>query len=103
MSLDFELVQDDIVLFETNITHNCVNMVNQAGLYVPLWDSDGYKAKDIIHSLSSGINQMIKNPYYFSRYEAKNGWGTLDQFIPWLLDVLKACYLYQDAEIRIDK
>lgn len=107
MSLDFELIsKNERVIFDANITHNLNTMADIAGIYKCLWmpNENGYVyAKDIIHPLAKGIYHMMKHPEYYKTFNPKNGWGNFDDFLPWLLRVLAACYEHKDAKIRVSR
>jgi len=50
-----------------------------------------------------GITQLKSDPKRFKEFDAKNGWGTYDDFLPWLQKYLEACEAYPDAEIRASR
>lgn len=105
MSLDFDLemeVTEVKNVFEANITHNLNTMADKAGIYECLWRApeNGYKtAGQIIPLLESGIKKMEEDPAHFKQFDAENGWGTYDAFLPWLKKVLSACREYPDSKI----
>lgn len=103
MSLDFSLSEvKETEVFSANITHNLGNMASAAGVYEALWmpEKHGFKiAKDIIPALEKGIAKMKKYPAKFKSYDAPNGWGTYDNFLPWLEKVLEACRNNPNAKI----
>lgn len=105
MSLDvyLERVQKCDV-FEANITHNLSIMAGNAGVYDACWHpeniADEPTAADIIPILEEGIKKLESDPEYFKQFDAKNGWGTYDDFVPWLKRYLEACREYPDATIR---
>jgi hypothetical protein len=110
MSLDFYLEYqedgNDIVVFSANITHNLNTMAHKAGIYCALWhpDEKGFKtAQSIIQILEKGLKKMKKNPEYFSKFNAENGWGLYKHFVPFVEDVLEACKKYPNAKIRADR
>ncbi len=99
MSLDLYLIdecphcgREDTITF--NITHNLGRMATAAGIYRCLWcaEESGYAtAQDIIPTLTEGVKKMDNDPERFEKFDAPNGWGTYDDFLPWLKKVLKAC------------
>jgi len=110
MSLDFYLHyrcdKNSIQVFSTNITHNLNTMAEKAGIYKALWRPEeigAKKAKDIISLLEDGVKQMKSKPKYFSKYNAKNGWGTYAVFLPWVEDVLQNCKQYPNARIGVSR
>ena len=104
MSLDFYLEKmAPTEVFSANITHNLGAMATQAGIYKILWrpEENGYKqAHEIINELERGIKEMKAAPDYFRTFDSENGWGTYDDFIPWLEKVLAACKEHPEAKIR---
>ncbi len=101
MSLDFTLCEE-VVNF--NITHNLTTMAEKAGIYKILWrpQENGYfRAQDILPELKQGIHKMIKEADYFKQFEAENGWGTYNNFLPWLIDVYTACVENPESLISV--
>jgi hypothetical protein len=79
-------------------------MAVEAGIYHALWrpNEHGYTyARDISPIIQNGILKMQKNPENFRRFDAKNGWGTYDQFMPWLIKLYSKLLQYPDAKIRV--
>lgn len=110
MSLDFSLgyVNDAQFneIFCRNITHNLGLMAEQAGIYKALWrpDENGFdKAKDIIKVLEEGLNKLKEDPEHFKNYDADNGWGIYDHFVPFVEAVLEACKQYPTALIEVSR
>lgn len=98
---------EDDYLFSTNITHNLGTMGTKAGIYDCVWRPDEMEniknAGDIIAILKKGIEDMKARPDYYTQFDAKNGWGTYDQFIPWLEEYLNACIKYPEALIYVSR
>ena len=102
---EHETIQQQ-VLFETDITHNLGTMAAAAGIYTVCWfpeDVGAVYAKDIIGKLSDGLAKLKQQPEVFKPLGANNGWGTYEQFVPWVEDYLKACEEYPDAKIRVSR
>lgn len=92
--------------YSTNITHNLINMADAAGLYMCLWypsDIGIYKASQLIPLLEKGIKDMEKNPEMFKEFNAPNGWGTYEQFLPWLKELLAACQEYPNSNVYLSR
>lgn len=92
------------ILFDTNITHNLRKMADQAGIYEACWRPEeigATKAKNIIELLFKGLELLKSNPEKFKEYDATNGWGTYEQFVPWVESYLKACKENPDAIIEV--
>ena len=97
---------DEHELYWANITHNLVAMAAQARLYDPIWRPDSHnieKARALIPYLTQGLETLEKNPEFFRAYDAKNGWGTYDQFVAFVQEYLEACEKYPDANIKVSR
>lgn len=89
-------------LFEANITHNLGSMADAAGIYGVVWEpgENGIKtAHDLIEPLTRGIDTMKADPDRFKAFDAANGWGTYNSFVPWLERYLEACTQHPNAEV----
>jgi hypothetical protein len=87
-------------VFGSNITHNLSAMAKAAGVYEACWrpDEHGYfKALHILPVLERGIAALQSEPERFEQYNAPNGWGTYEQFVPWLQRYAEACSAHPDA------
>jgi len=94
----------EIELFSSNITHNLNEMAEEAGIYQHLWRPEelGIKhAGEIIDTVEKGLNLMKAEPERFKKFNASNGWGMYEHFIPWVEEYLNACKEYPKAEIRV--
>lgn len=103
MGLDFALVSE---VFDTNITHNLHFMAKKAGIYECLWcpDEGGYYyARDIIEPLMSGLENLKNNREYYEYFNSPNGWGTYEQFVPFVEEILNNCRKFPDAIIQVDR
>lgn len=78
-----------------SVTDNLFSMASEAGLFDCLWNNKGsIRATadlDLIEPLRSGIELLKSDPNRFRVYDSPNGWGTYDQFVPWLEELLKEC------------
>jgi len=108
MSLDFFLIAEDVdgnehTVLDVNITHNLTDMANAAGIYDALWHPENIKAthaKDITVALTVGMVNLLASPWAYQEFSASNGWGTYDQFVTFVKEVLVACNKYPSARIR---
>ncbi len=107
MSLDVTLTRiQPTVVFESNITHNLNVMAEEAGIYKHLWRPEELgitKAAQLIEPLRSGLAALKADRPRFERYNAKNGWGKYENFVPWVEKYLKACEAYPDADVSADR
>ena len=103
MSLDVTLTRvQPTTVYDANITHNLNAMAEEAGIYVALWrpeESGITKASELIEPLTTGLALLKSDRERFEKFNAKNGWGTYDQFVPWVERYLEACVQHPDAEV----
>lgn len=110
MSLDFylhyEIDGNEISVFDVNITHNLGKMAAKVGIYEALWRPEEIKAKrakDIISLLEEGLKKLKKRPKFFQKFNAPNGWGMYEHFVPFVEEVLEACKKYPNAKINVSR
>jgi len=90
-------------LYWANITHNLANMADKAGIYQACWHPEripAIKAGEIIPLLEGGLTDLKARPEYFKQFNASNGWGLYEHFVPWVENYLNACRENPDAEIE---
>ena len=95
-----------MTVHECNITHNLGGMATEAGIYQALWRPEEINAKyagDIIPILEKGLEDMKVRPAHYRQFDAENGWGTYDDFIPFLDELLTACKRAPKAEITVSR
>lgn len=93
-------------VFDANITHNLNRMADAAGIYKYLWRPDELgisKAKDLIEPLAAGLELMRADKARFEEFNANNGWGTYEQFLPWIEKYLAACQENPDADVSVSR
>lgn len=91
-------------VFDANITHNLNIMAAYAGVYQACWKPKvikATKAKDIIPILERGYKKLKEKPKYFMKFNASNGWGVYENFLPWVKEYLDACKEFPECEIRV--
>ena len=105
MSLDVYLVdENDCEVYWANITHNLGKMAKEAGIYQALWrprEIPVYRAKDLIPFLENGIQKLVDAPSKYMEFNASNGWGLYENFLPWCCRYLEACRKYPEARIQV--
>ena len=105
MSLDVSLEQvQPTEVYTDNITHNLGEMARHAGIYYPLWRPNEIgvtTAKELVPFLKAGLMVMKADPEYFKKYDASNGWGSYEHFVPWVERYLDACRKYPEANINV--
>jgi|TARA_R110000765_G_scaffold120939_7_gene216930 hypothetical protein len=88
-------------LFDCNITHNLNRMATELGIYSFLWNKEDttYVADDLIAPLWAALIDMRNHQDYYIQFDAPNGWGTYDNFLPWLEKLLDKCEQYPKANV----
>ena len=116
---------EDETLYSANITHNLGEMAEKANIYSALWrpyrilpdfkSFDNYDdeysfessktiyAKQIIELLEKGLKDLKKRPKYFEKFNAENGWGMYEHFVPFVEKYLDACKQYPDSVVNVSR
>lgn len=107
MSLDVYLMAvRETDVYHANITHNLARMAKEAGFYEAMWRPEevGVQAAGhLVEPLRAGLALMRSDPERFKRFDAANGWGTYEQFVPWVEKYLAACEANPDARIEVSR
>lgn len=107
MSLDVYLTAvRETTVFDANITHNLGGMASEAGIYRHLWRPEEIgvtHARELIEPLRAGIALMEREPERFKAFDDHGGWGTYEQFLPWIRKYLAACEESPDATVRASR
>lgn len=96
-------LDEEEYVYDSNITHNLVEMADKAGIYKALWrpeEIDITKAGDLIPLLKKGFYDLKNRPDYFKKYNSSNGWGMYENFLPFVEKYLNACIEYPNAEVE---
>lgn len=96
----------DVELYEANITHNLNRMAKEAGIYQHLWRPEELNittAGELILPLLAGLECLRRDQEYFEQFNAENGWGLYEHFVPWVEKYLEACRKYPKAKIRVSR
>ena len=107
MSLDVTLTDatgDEV--YSANITHNLGRMAREAGIYECLWRPDEVgitHAEQIIEPLRAGVILLATESARFERFNAANGWGLWEHFLPWCARYLQACRDHPDALVSVSR
>jgi hypothetical protein len=104
MSLDIWLTNSRTgeTIYECSITHNLRAMAEYAGLKNVTWDAHKHNytlAKELIPELSKGLLFLIKNKEECQKFNASNGWGMYEHFLPFIAALLDACIQNPDTRI----
>ncbi len=107
MSLDVSLIAiRPTEVYESNITHNLGRMADEAGIYQHLWRPEEIgvtKAEQLVEPLTNGLALLKSDPERFRAFNAKNGWGVYENFIPFIEQYLNACRENPDATVRVSR
>lgn len=109
MSLDVTLTAVrtmEVELFDANITHNLGRMAEAAGIYKHLWRPDDIgitTAGQLIEPLRAGLALLKADPARFEAFNAPNGWGLYENFVPWVERYLAACEANPDAKVSVSR
>lgn len=118
--------EDNEQVYWANITHNLGKMADEAGIYKALWrphrlkesynipendhqsewkfeEENTTKAKEIIPLLEKGLADLKARPEHFEKFNSPNGWGTYEDFVPFVESYLEACRKYPDSIIEISR
>ena len=103
MSLDVYLtVPGTVTVYSANITHNLNRMALEAGIYKELWRPEELgitTARQLIEPLEKGLALLKADPARFEAYNAPNGWGLYEHFVPFVEKFLAACREHPDATV----
>lgn len=118
------------VLYSGNITHNLGSMASAAGIYDALWrpyrlhpdfkplksfSSQSFEeelqfeesivilAKDILPLLIEGLGELKEFPDFYKTFDSENGWGTYEDFIPFIEEYIEACEKYPEAKVVVSR
>jgi hypothetical protein len=107
MSLDVMLTEvKECEIFSQNITHNLGAMAEEAGIYKHLWIPEEIgitTAIDLIQPLKEGVALMKKEPERFKKFNASNGWGMYEDFVPWIERYIEACELNPGSKVSVSR
>lgn len=93
-------------VYSANITHNLGKMADAAGIYQHLWRPEEInitEAKDLIEPLTIGLKKLKDSPEHYKQFNASNGWGLYEHFVPFVENYLNACIEYPEATIGISR
>lgn len=103
------VIEDDSTsdeVYQANITHNLGRMAVACGIYQHLWRPEelGIKyAWQLISPLRSGLDLLRADPTHYKTFDATNGWGTYDGFVPFVEKYLAACIEHPNATVSVSR
>ena len=98
--------EDDETLYSANITHNLGKMASEAGIYEALWRPEEInvkKASELIPLLEDGLNKLKSDRQHYEKFNASNGWGLYEHFVPFVEEYLDACKKNPEAIISVSR
>ena len=57
-------------------------------------------AEQLIEPLAEGIRKLLANPKQMRTYNASNGWGMYEHFVPFVQEYLAACTEHPTARVE---
>lgn len=107
MSLDVTLVNETgAEIYSTNITHNLGCMADEAGIYGCLWHPEECgitHARQLVSPLEAGVTLLATRKKRFEAFNAPNGWGLYEHFLPWCVDLLQECRNHPNARVEVSR
>lgn len=94
------------IMFEINITHNLINMAEEAGIYKVIWRPDEIgikKAKDMIDILEEGLLTLQAEPLNFKRFNPRSGWGSYQSLLCAVSELLEACKEFPESNVEVHR
>lgn len=101
-SWEVDLGKEEV--YWANITHNLGKMADEAGIYYACWRPEEIgvtKACHLAPLLREGLEKLKADPGRFEKFNASNGWGLYEHFVPWVEKYLEACEENPEAEVRV--
>jgi hypothetical protein len=92
--------------YSANITHNLGNMATEAGIYQHLWRPEELgitQAHELVAPLAQGLMLLKLDPERFEAFNAPNGWGLYEHFVPFVEQYLAACIAYPRATVEVSR
>ncbi len=89
-----------------NITHNLGAMAIEAGIYSCLWRPDEHgikKARQVAVQLRRGLKLLVSDPAKYQAFDAPNGWGKYENFVPFCWKYLQACLEHPKADVSVSR
>ncbi|GBQ86015.1 hypothetical protein AA14337_3218 [Acetobacter malorum DSM 14337] len=98
----YEVCEDDGTVFSLNITHNLVEMAQEAELYEALWRPEEIgvsTASDLIPKLENGLVTLILEKERLLQFSPDNKWGSHDALLGFVRECLRAAQKFPSAEV----
>ena len=79
-------------------------MASECGVYPFIWRHDENKvekASDLIDPINQALMSLGLSPEKYKNLEPKNGWGTYQNFVDFLIELVNACQAHPDATVHV--
>lgn len=86
-------------IFDWNFTSNVARMWRHAG--ADLAEFDGKRAGDCADILAAAVERMAADPETYREMDSPNGWGTYDQLLPALRELLEAMRTHPNTAVGV--
>jgi hypothetical protein len=53
--------------------------------------------------LEAGLAKLKADPAHFAKFNAENGWGLYEHFVPFVENYLAACKEHPEAEVSVSR
>lgn len=87
-------------VYERNATFNYVPIFREA-LGCEFRDLDGQKGAEVLKRLRRAVQDITEHPERYEALEPENGWGTVEDALAVLREMLQTCEAYADSEIHV--
>ena len=74
-----------------------------SGLYTVLWHPEELGitiASEAIIPLTEGLKMLKENPDFFKQFNPPNGYGSYENFVKTLEELLEECYVHPDGLLK---
>ena len=85
-----------------NITWNVHELVLQSSGWDIMNNKNNGKAADIGKLIEKGIMELESRPKFYKKYEAPNGWGTIESTLKFYKNLLGGCKEFPFAYVFVD-
>lgn len=105
MSYDVSIIETTLSgvrweVFWKNYTSNVSQMWRHAG--IDLQDFNGREASEIIQPLTMAIQEMARDPEFYTAMNPENGWGSYEGCLNFLREILDAATIHYKGRLEVD-
>lgn len=88
---------------DANITWNVRKIIELSTGLPWLNEENNGLCVDVIPSIEKGLHELLNNGEKYKKYEAPNGWGTVDGTIQFFHQIIADWYLFKRYEPELAK